>query len=321
MTMRLRVAFLGSPEFAVPTLKALLLAEDVVCVVTQPDKPAGRGQKLVAPAVKLVAEQAGVPVLQPRSARTPELAQALRDLRPDVAVVVAYGKILPQQVLDVPAHGCLNVHASLLPKYRGAAPIQWAIIRGETATGVTIMQLDAGMDTGPMLLSRVVPIHEGETAGELSPRLAAAGAELMLVAMERLKAGALVATPQEHAQHTMAPLLTKDDGVIDWTRPAAEIVNRVRGVDPWPGAHTTLGGEPLKMWRASLVPGSGAPGEVLGVDATGLIVACGGEGAGGHGAAGAVAIRELQLPGRKRLDARALVAGRPIPAGTRLGSP
>ncbi len=307
---KLRVVFMGSPEFAVPTLKALLLAEEVVGVVTQPDKPAGRGQKLVAPPVKVVAEAAGVPVLQPRSARTAELLEALRALRADVAVVVAYGKILPQAVLDVPRFGCLNVHASLLPRYRGAAPIQWAIIRGERVTGVTIMKLDAGMDTGPMLLWRELSIREGETAGELAPRLSAAGAELMLVAMERLKAGRLIETPQDHAQATLAPLLSKEDGRVDWRRPAGEVAALVRGVDPWPGASTTLDGEVLKLWGARVVEGSGAPGEVLGVEAGGLVVACG---------EGALQAREVQLPGKKRMPAQAFVAGHPIPAGTRLG--
>jgi methionyl-tRNA formyltransferase len=306
----LRVAFMGSPEFAVPTLQAVMLAHDVVCAVTQPDKPAGRGQKLLAPAVKTVAAEAGIPVLQPRSARAPELAEELRRFAPDVAVVVAYGKILPPAILALPRHGCLNVHGSLLPRYRGAAPIQWAIINGEADTGITIMRLDAGMDTGPMLLSRKMPIQEGETAGELAPRMAAAGAELMRIALERLEAGALVETPQDDAHATVAPMLTREHGRIDWSRPAVEIVNRVRGVDPWPGAWTTLGGEQLKLWRAAPAEGSGPPGQVLALDAGGLIVACG---------SGAVAIRELQLPGKRRLGARELAQGRPIPAGTRLG--
>jgi methionyl-tRNA formyltransferase len=311
VTDRLRTVFMGSPEFAVPTLRALLAAEDVVLVVTQPDKPAGRGRKVAPPPVKRVAEAAGVPVLQPRSVRTPELADALRALAPDVAVVVAYGKILPQPVLDAPRHGCLNVHASLLPRYRGAAPIQWALLRGETETGVTIMRLDAGMDTGPMLLQRVLPIHDEDTSGTLHDKLAKVGAELMLVTLGRLKAGTLEATPQDGALATLAPVLAKDQGRIDWTRPAAEVRNLVRGVDPWPGAFTALAGEPLKAWGARAAEGRGAPGEVLGVDPAGLVVACG---------EGAVALAELQLPGKRRLPARAFVAGRPLPAGTRLGA-
>lgn len=307
---RLRTVFMGSPEFAVPTLRAVLEVTDVVGVFTQPDKPAGRGQKIVPPPVKTVAEAAGVSVFQPRSARSDEFLETLRRLSPDVAVVVAYGKILPQAALDVPRYGCLNVHASLLPKYRGAAPIQWALIRGETETGVTIMRLDAGMDTGPILLSRVVRIAADDTAGTLSERLARAGAELMIVALERLKAGALVEQPQDHTAATYAPPLKKEDGRLDFSAPAAQVRNRVRGVDPWPGAYTTLDGEMLKIWGARVVEGRGAPGQVLGVDREGLIVACG---------EGAVAFAELQLPGRKRMPAAALVAGRPIPPGTILG--
>lgn len=307
---KLRVVFMGSPEFAVPTLRAVMGAEEVVGVVTQPDKPAGRGQKVVAPAVKVVAEEAGIPVLQPKSARTPEFLEAFRALAPDVAVVVAYGKILPQAVLDVPRNGCLNVHGSLLPRYRGAAPIQWSLIRGEAEAGVTIMRLDAGMDTGPMLLWHKLRVADDETAGTLAPKLAVLGAELMLVALERLKAGALREQPQDEAQATYAPMLKKEDGRLDWSRPAADVRNLVRGVDPWPGAVTTLDGEPLKLWGARLAEGSGAPGQVLGVDREGLIVACG---------QGAVAFAEAQLPGRKRLPVQALTAGRPIPAGTLLG--
>jgi len=308
--LTLRVVFFGSPEFAVPTLCALLAAEEVVLVVTQPDKPAGRGQKLAAPPVKVVAEAAGVPVLQPKSVRTEEFQQAFRKLGADVAVVVAYGKILPQVVLDTPKLGCLNVHASLLPKYRGAAPIQWALIRGELETGVTIMKLDAGMDTGPLLMSRAVPIADGDTAGALQARLSKMGAELMMETLRRVKSGGVVEVSQEHAQATMAPLLTKEHGRIDWTKSAVDVRNLVRGVDPWPGAFTMMGPEVLKVWSAKSVDGSGHAGQVLGVDRDGLVVACG---------SGAVALAELQLPGRKRMPVGALVAGRPIPTGTKLG--
>jgi len=306
-----RLVFMGSPEFAVPTLRVLLDAHEVVAVVCQPDKPAGRGQKLLAPPTKELALERGVPVLQPAKARDPAFLEDLRRLAPDVAVVVAYGKILPQAVLDAPRLGCLNVHASLLPRYRGAAPIQWAIIRGETETGITIMQLDAGMDTGPMLLTRKVAIAEGETAGGLAARLAAIGAELMLVTLVRLQAGALAPTPQDGALATLAPMLDVDAGVVDWRLPARDVRNLVRGVDPWPAARTVLAGEPLKMWGARLAAGAGAPGEVLAADREGLVVACG---------EGAVAIAELQLPGRKRLPVPAFVAGKPIAVGSRLGA-
>ena len=305
----MRVVFMGSPEFAVPTLKLLLDVHEVACVVTQPDKPAGRGQKLEPPPVKVVAEEAGIPIWQPKSLKNPEAVEELRRLAPDVCVVVAYGKILPQAILDVPRHGCLNVHASLLPAYRGAAPIQWAIVKGETETGVTIMRLDAGMDTGPMLLSRKLSIAEDDTAGTLSPRLAAAGAELMRIALERLEGGALPETPQDHERASMAPKMTKEHGRVDWSKAAAEIRNLARGVDPWPGAWTELEGEPLKLWKPKLVEGAGDPGTVLGVDRDGLLIACG---------QGAVAFAEAQLPGRKRLPMAALVAGRPIARGTTL---
>lgn len=309
--MPLRLVFMGSPEFAVPTLRVLLDAHEVVAVVCQPDKPAGRGQKLVAPATKQLALERGVPVLQPAKARDPAFLEELRRLAPDVGVVVAYGKILPQAVLDAPRLGCLNVHGSLLPRYRGAAPIQWAIIRGETETGVTIMQLDAGMDTGPMLMTQKVAIAEDETAGALAGRLAAIGAELMLLTLVRLQAGALAPTPQDHTLATMAPMLDVDAGVVDWKLPARDVRNLIRGVDPWPVARSVLAGEPLKMWGARLAAGAGAPGEVLAADREGLVVACG---------AGAVAIAELQLPGRKRLAVPAFVAGKRIAVGTRLGA-
>jgi methionyl-tRNA formyltransferase len=307
----LRIVFMGSPEFAVPTLRVVANVEEVVAVVTQPDKPAGRGQKVVEPAVKRYATERGLPVLQPARARDPEFIATLAKLAPDVCVVVAYGKILPQAVLDVPRLGCLNVHGSLLPKYRGAAPVQWAVINGERETGVTIMKLDAGMDTGPMLLWRAVRIGDDETSGALAQRLAGIGAELMAVALGRLKAGALVEHKQDDAQATMAPLLKKELGNLDFTWPAERLRNLVRGVDPWPGAHTWLDGEVLKVWGARRVPGGGdTPGEVLGVEPEGLVVATG---------EGAIAFAELQLAGRKRLPASAFVAGRPIRPGTRLG--
>ena len=308
--MKLRVVFFGSPTFAVPSLEALAAAQDVVAVVTQPDKPAGRGRKLAPPPVKELAARLDIPVLQPRSVKTDEFLATFRDLHPDVAAIVAYGKIVPQAVLDVPAHGFLNVHASLLPCYRGAAPIQWALIRGETTTGVTIMRLDAGLDTGPLLLARTLAVREEDTAGTLSNRLAAAGAELMMVALGRLETGSLVETPQDSSQATLAPPLEKDNGHLDFSQPAAEVRNLARGVDPWPGAFALLGGQPLRLWGARLASGGGSPGSVLGVDRDGLIVACG---------SGAVAFTEAQLPGRRRMPVQALVAGHPIPPGTLLG--
>lgn len=306
----MRVVFMGSPDFATPSLRALIEHHDVALVVTQPDKPAGRGKKVHAPPVKLVAEAAGLRVIQPRSARKPELLAELAATGADVAVVVAYGKILPRAVLDAFPRGCINVHASLLPAYRGAAPIQWSIIRGETETGVCIMQLDEGMDTGPVLLERREPIRPDDTAGTLFERLAPLGAAALIDALAGLERGELTATPQDHSAASHAPMLSKTDGQVDWTRPAQDVVNLIRGVDPWPGAFTTLDGQRLKLFGARVCGGGGQAGELLGVDELGLRVACG---------RGACVIREVQAEGRKRMTASAFAAGRPIATGTVLG--
>jgi methionyl-tRNA formyltransferase len=311
---RLRTIFMGSPEFAVPTLEGLLSTEDVVAVVSQPDKPKGRGRQLAAPPVKEVARRAGVPVLQPErlgGERGAAARAAIAALAPEIIVVAAYGKILPKAVLDLPPFGCVNVHASLLPRYRGAAPIQWAIIRGEAESGVTIMRMDEGLDTGAMLLRAAVPITPEETAGTLEGKLAPLGARLLLEALARLKEGPLPGEPQDAALATLAPRLTKDHGRVDFTQAAERVRDLVRGVDPWPGAFTTLDGERLLLFAPKVTSGGGAAGTVLGADRDGLIVACG---------SGAVAFRELQLPGRRRLPAQALLAGRAVPRGTLLGA-
>ena len=298
---------MGSPEIAVPTLEAVAGAHTVVAVVTQPDRPRGRGQDVAAPAVKLAAQRLGLPVLQPTKIRTPEFEAELRALDPDVGVVIAYGRILPANILAVPRHGCLNVHASLLPRYRGAAPIQWSIIRGERETGVTLMRMDVGLDTGPMLLERSVAITDDDTTATLTAKLAPLGAEVTLDGLARLAAGTLTETPQDHAQHTLAPMLDKSSGKVDFTQPARAVSCLVRGVEPWPGATCLLGGEVLKLFGPRVLSGTAPPGTVLGADRDGLVVACG---------EGAVAFAELQLPGRKRMSARALLVGRPIPPGT-----
>jgi methionyl-tRNA formyltransferase len=305
----MRVAFLGSPEIAATCLRALAGAHEVALVVSQPDKPAGRGGQLHAPAVAVLANELGLPVMQPKSARTGELERALRDSGAELAVVVAYGKILPRAVLDAVPRGCINVHASLLPKYRGAAPVQWAVIDGERETGVCIMQLDEGMDTGPVLLERRVSIGEDETAGELLARLAPIGAEALL---EAIAGGLAGATPQDHARATHAPMLTKADGAIDFAQPASKVAARIRGVDPWPGAQAVVRGQVAKLFRARAETGQGAPGRVLSIDSGGLHVACGD---------GAVVVRELQLPGRKRLAAAQVAAGRGVAAGDVLERP
>jgi methionyl-tRNA formyltransferase len=267
----LKVLFYGTPEFALPTFHALRETHQIVSVVTQPDRPAHRGQKLTPPPVKVAAEAAGLPVLQPPRLRDPGWPERLRALGAEVAVVVAFGQILPQAVLDAPARGSINIHGSLLPKYRGAAPIQWAIIRGETVTGITTFQMDAGMDTGAMLLQAETPIGPEETAGELSARLAPLGAQVILDTLARLDT--LRATPQPEGA-TLAPRLKKSDGALDWTRPARDLVNLVRGCNPWPGATTATPAGPLGVWRARAVNGGGAPGTLVAHERT-LAIATG----------------------------------------------
>lgn len=325
----MRVVFMGSPDFAVPALHALIEHHDVALVVTQPDKRSGRGKRMAEPPVKQVATRAGIPVLQPKSARRSSFVQALRDTGAELGVVVAYGKILPRAVLEVFPRGCINIHASILPAYRGAAPIQWAIIGGESETGVTIMQLDEGMDTGPALLVRTLAIEPDDTVAALSERMAPIGAEAMLEAIDGLAAGTLQPTAQDHDAATYAPMMTKEDGIIDWSQSARQVCDRIRGVDPWPGAETTrpVSGqiERLKVFGPSVLDESdtagqgdeGAkaessrqPGQVLGVDRRGLRVACGD---------GVCVIATLQAPGRRRLPAKAFVSGRPIAEGTVLG--
>lgn len=304
---------MGSPEFAVPCLRALHAHHEVALVVSQPDKPAGRGGQLAAPAVKTAAIELGLPVIQPRSARTGELRDALAHSGAELAVVVAYGKILPAPVLTALPRGCINVHGSLLPKYRGAAPVQWAVIDGERETGVSIMQLDEGMDTGPVFLERRVAIDPDETAGELLARLAPIGAEALLETIAAIAGGTARAVPQDDARASHAAMLDKADGMVDFAQPAAAVAARIRGVDPWPGAQAMLRGQVVKLFRARSNDGaSGAPGTVLAIDAAGLHVAAAG---------GSVAIREVQAAGRKRMTAAQFAAGRGIAVGDVLGRP
>jgi len=307
----MRVAFMGSPEFAVPCLRSVAAAHDVVVVVSQPDKPAGRGGELRAPAVKVAAQELGLPIIQPKSARNGELAQALRDARVDVAIVVAYGKILPKDVLEAPPLGCINVHGSLLPKYRGAAPVQWAVIDGEAETGVSIMQLDEGMDTGPVWAERRVAIGPEETSGELLARLAPIGAAALIETLPMIASGTARPIVQDHARATHAKMLDKTDGAIDWAQPARAIAARIRGVDPWPGAYATLRGQPIKLFRAIVTERAAAEGAgtVVAIDREGVHVACIG---------GVVAIREVQAAGKKRMAAQAFASGRGIAVGDQL---
>jgi methionyl-tRNA formyltransferase len=259
-----RLVFLGTPDFAVPTLERIVEAgHEVAAVFTQPDRPKGRGRHVVAPPVKEAALARGLPVHQPERIRTAETIELLRGFHPDAMVVVGYGQIIPQAIIDIPAHGIINVHASLLPNYRGAAPVQWAIANGETRTGVTTMRIDAGLDTGDILLERETPIGPEETALELASRLAPMGAELLLDTLDGLRNGSIVPRKQDSAAASFAPILKKEDGRIDWTWTAKEIQNRVRGFLPWPGCHTALRGKALNISKARIVEGGGGrPGSV-----------------------------------------------------------
>jgi methionyl-tRNA formyltransferase len=312
--MRFRVVFFGTPEFAVPSLQALLDGPDaVVGVVCQPDKPSGRGQQLHAPPIKRLAERHGVAVAQPAKVKTDALPALLRGWQPDLGVVAAYGRILPRAVLDAPRLGCINVHASLLPKYRGAAPIQWALLNGETITGVTIMSMNERMDEGDILMQCATPIEPGETYGALQQRLAELGAVLLKETIAALHAGTLHPTPQDHAAATYAPMIRKSDGAIDWTAPAPAIACKVRAFNPWPSAFTTHGGRLLKIHRArALAPaGAAAPGTVLALGDL-IQVASG---------AGVLGIEELQLEGKRSLAAAEFARGGGLALGDRLGQP
>jgi methionyl-tRNA formyltransferase len=305
-----RIVFMGTPDFAVPLAQACATLGELVAVVTQPDKPKGRGNGLAAPPVKQWAQQAGIPVWQPVKIKTGEFEAQLRAAQPDVAVVAAYGRILPKGVLEAPRLGCLNIHASLLPKLRGAAPIQWAIANGETETGVCLMQMDEGLDTGAVLARRAIPIAADETGGSLFDKLSALGRELLVTELPNFLAGKLTPVPQDHARHTLAPIIDKQDGALDWSKPAVELERRVRAFDPWPGTFTHVDGKLLKVLRARVAEGQGQPGEVLRAGAEGLVVAAG---------QGALAIEELQLEGRKRMRAADFLAGFRVAPGTRLG--
>ncbi|OZA30359.1 MAG: methionyl-tRNA formyltransferase [Hydrogenophilales bacterium 17-61-9] len=306
----MRIIFAGTPPFAAAALNALADAgHDIARVLTQPDRPAGRGMKLTPSAVKQAALARRLPVSQPPSLKTPEAQAELRAVGADIMVVAAYGLILPQAVLDLPRLGCLNIHASLLPRWRGAAPIQRAILAGDSETGITIMQMDAGLDTGAMLSKIRVPIGESDTAASLHDALARAGAAAIVAALENVAAWA--PEMQDNALATYAAKLTKDEAQLNWSEPADRLARAVRAYNPAPGAWTLLDGAPLKVWSAQACPGSGAAGEVLRADAEQLAVACG---------AGALALQEVQPAGGKRMTAAAFLAGRPLLPGARLGN-
>jgi len=305
----MRVAFAGTPAFAAVSLEAIAAAgHDIVLVLTQPDRPAGRGMAPTRSAVKQLAERLGLPIHQPERLRDSEAQAPLRDARPDVLVVAAYGLILPQAVLDIPRLGAINVHGSLLPRWRGAAPIHRAIMAGDAVTGITIMQMDAGLDTGPMLLAESIPIAADDSTGSLHDRLAALGGVLVVRALDALANGTLHAEPQPAAGVTYAAKIDKREARIDWSRPAAEIERHIRALRPAPGAVSTLRCQDVKLWRAHVHEGRGTPGEVLAAGADGIDVACG---------EGALRVVELQRAGGRRLPPADFLRGFPVAAGER----
>jgi methionyl-tRNA formyltransferase len=305
--------FLGTPAFAVPTLERVLSdGYSVLAVYTQPDRPKGRGGKFAESPVKQTAIQRGLTIHQPERVRRPEIVEQLKQLNPDVMVVVGYGQIIPQSIIDIPRFGIINVHASLLPKYRGAAPIQWAIANGETHTGVTTMRIDAGLDTGDMLLKWETPIGPEENAVELGERLAQAGAELLVQTLAGIEAGTIHPQPQDNAQHTLAPILKKEDGLIDWNWTADRIHNRARGLYPWPGAYSSFRGQGFNIWK-SRVSGdaiTSAPGTLI-VQKKRLLIAC--------GEATALEPLEIQIEGRKRMPVEAFLNGHRLNENEALG--
>jgi len=307
----LKIIFMGTPEFSIPSLKMLVEeGYEVIAVVTQPDKPKGRGKKLSSPPVKEYALEKGILVLQPEKVKTPEFMNQIRSLNPDLLITAAYGKILPAELLDIPKYGCINVHASLLPKYRGAAPINWAIINGESKTGITTMQTDIGMDTGDILLKSEIEITDDITAGELEEKLAELGAETLKKTLQKLKDGSLQRIPQQHSEASYAPMLKKEIGLINWGKTSSEIHNLVRGVNPWPGAYTFYKGKRIKIWKTKKIENLSAcisgqfhehsydvesklPGTICSTTKDGILVKCG---------EGYILLLELQFDGGKKLS-------------------
>ncbi len=297
----MRILYMGTPQFAVAPLKALLDAgHQLAGVVTRIDKPAGRGRQLAAPPVKIFAVERGLPVYQPKRVRDPEFLEKLRQVNPDAIVVAAYGQILPAAVLHLPPHGCINIHASLLPAYRGAAPVNWAIIRGERETGVTIMQMDEGMDTGAILMQEAIPIEPVDTAGTVTEKLSHLGASLIIRALPLVESGKLKPNGQDNAGASLAPLLKKEDGRIDWTLPAVEIGNRVRGFTPWPGAYTYFDASIVKILKTEVVPGAMEPGRISAGEGNTLDVGTGN---------GLLRIITIQPSGKKPMSAAEFLRG------------
>lgn len=314
--MPLRIVFCGTPAFAVPSLRHLIAKPDfhVEAVVTQPDRPRGRGQETASSPVKDAAVAAGIPVYQPEKIKSEEAYDYFKRLAPDVVVIIAYGQIISQRLIDIPRLGWINLHASLLPKYRGAAPINWAIVNGETHTGVTSMQIDAGLDTGPILLRRDTDIGPDETAPELAARLAELGAPLIAETLRKLDRSEIAPVAQDNSQATFAPILKKDDGRIDWSLSARKIYNRIRGLQPWPGAFTTFRGKNCQIWGKPLKPISagGTPGVLLPTREDGLLVICGG--------GTVLRVERVQLEGRSRVTDGEFMNGARIVPGEPFGA-
>ncbi len=319
----MRIVFMGTPDFSVPALKALVEAgHQVIAVVTQPDKPRGRGKEVQMTPVKIQAMEYGIPVYQPAKVREASFVEVLQGMEADVYVVIAFGQLLPKAVLELPKYGCINIHASLLPKYRGAAPIQWCVIDGERETGITTMMMDVGLDTGDMLEKTVIPIEEKETGGSLHDKLSLAGGALILSTLKKLEEGTLVRTPQTDEGTCYAKMLTKSLGDIDWNQSAVSIERLIRGLNPWPSAYTLWNGKTIKIWSADVTTGREAaaflsesgvpsetgitPGTVVCSDKHSLVV-CTGD--------GLLSVRELQMEGKKRMDTPAFLRGYPIPEG------
>ncbi|MCU0595928.1 MAG: methionyl-tRNA formyltransferase [Desulfobacterota bacterium] len=309
-----RIVFMGTPEFAVPALKALIRqGHHVLAVVTQPDRPKGRGKKLTAPPVKQLALEHGIEVLQPEKASDDTFCGRIREKNPDLIVVVAFGQILRKKLLDIPKWGVINVHGSLLPTLRGAAPVQWTILNDEAKTGLTVMHMDEGMDTGPILFQEEIPVLKDETAGHLYDRLAKMAGDFLARSLERLSGNRVSETPQDHAKATYAPKITKDLCLVDWKETAPKVSARIRGMDPRPGAYTLWEGQEIKLFASTVIDKTweeGLPGKILGLREEGLVVGTG---------RGTVGIRELQYPGRNRLPVKEFLRGHPMPEGAVLG--
>ena len=310
----MRTVFMGTPDFAVPILEKIInMGYQVVGVITQPDRPKGRGKKIVPTAVKAFAQKAGLKVYQPEKIKTPEFTSLLKALVPQVIVVEAFGQLLSPDILQIPKLGCINVHASLLPKYRGAAPIHWAVINGEKTTGVTTMYMDEGLDTGDMILSKTLPIAEQDTVGRVHDRLAFLGAEVLADTLELVVKGTAPRQAQQNNKASYAPLLTKEHEIINWHKTAEEICNHIRGMNPWPGTCTFLDGQVIKIWRATYeekLIDVGSPGQILAATADGIVIQTG---------QGQVFIKELQWQGCKRMPTSDFVRGKQLPIGRFLG--